>query len=153
MHASELLLRACRLENIKPNSNLVLHSDNGGPMKGQTMLAMMQWLGVKPSFNRPRVSNDNAYSESLFNTAKHNTPFRYPAYFDSLTHCRMWARKFVDWYNSENFNSGINYITPNSRHTGKDSDIFSNRNVVYLNPVNLKTKKKQKSNEIFAQLA
>ena len=177
-HASELLLRAYRLEKIPRNSNLVLHSDNGGPMKGQTMLATMQWLGIKPSFNRPRVSNDNQYSESLFNTAKHHTPFRYPKYFDSLTHCRTWAEIFVNWYNNENFNSGINYITPSSRHSGKDSAIFNNRNIVmesakaihperwnsrptkkwflpdyvYLNPVNCQ-EKTPNENKFFVQLS
>lgn len=68
--ASELLRKACLREGLagKP---LVLHSDNGSAMKGATMLATMQNLGVMPSFSRPRVSNDNAYAESLFRTAKY----------------------------------------------------------------------------------
>lgn len=49
---------------------LVLHSDNGSAMKGSTMLATLEQLGVAPSFSRPRVSNDNAYAESLFRTAR-----------------------------------------------------------------------------------
>lgn len=51
--------------------SLVLHSDNGSPMKGATMLATLQQLGVMPSFSRPATSNDNPYSEALFKTLKH----------------------------------------------------------------------------------
>jgi len=69
-HAADLLARGCLREGLagKP---LVLHADNGSAMKGATMLAAMQNLGVMPSFSRPRVSNDNAHAETVFRTAKY----------------------------------------------------------------------------------
>lgn len=68
--AADLMTDICRRENIQP-SQVTLHSDNGGPMKGATLLATLQTLGVTPSFSRPSVSNDNPYSESLFKTMKY----------------------------------------------------------------------------------
>ena len=82
--AAALINRACLAEGTC-RTELVLHSDNGGPMKGATMLAKLQWLGVVPSFSRPSVSNDNPYSESLFKTLKYT-----PAYPESpLPVCRQ----------------------------------------------------------------
>ncbi|MCK5919551.1 MAG: IS3 family transposase, partial [Methylococcales bacterium] len=96
--AAEVLRKARMAEVILVNQKLVLHSDNGGPMKGATMLATLQKLGVVPSFSRPSVSNDNPYSESLFKTLKYT-----PAYptkpFASLDEARKWVMKFVTWYN------------------------------------------------------
>ena len=62
--AGELLRDLCHREGIQLQQ-LTLHSDNGSPMKGSSMLATLQQLGVMPSFSRPSVSNDNPYSESL----------------------------------------------------------------------------------------
>jgi putative transposase len=107
-----------------------LHSDNGGPMKGATMLATLQVLGIVPSFSRPRVSNDNPYSESLFKTLKYCP--QYPLKpFDSLIDARVWVESFVDWYNNEHLHSGINFVTPVSRHDGLDRNILSKRRKVY----------------------
>lgn len=69
-HASVLIRKACLLEGVREDG-LVLHADNGGPMKGATMLATLQQLGVVPSFSRPSVSDDTPYSESLFRTLKY----------------------------------------------------------------------------------
>ncbi len=73
---------------------LVLHSDNGSPMKGATMLATLQRLGVMPSFSRPSVSNDNPYSESLFKTLKYHPGFPDKP-FESLEEARKWVVGFV----------------------------------------------------------
>jgi len=73
-HAAVLIRKACLAEGIH-EQGLVLHSDNGAPMKGATMLATLQHLGVVPSFSRPSVSNDNPYSESLFGTMKYIPDF------------------------------------------------------------------------------
>lgn len=70
-HAATLIEKACWAEQVRGES-LVLHSDNGSPMKGLLMLTKLQQLGVVPSFSRPSVSNDNPYSESLFKTLKYN---------------------------------------------------------------------------------
>ncbi|MGH9439914.1 MAG: IS3 family transposase, partial [Terriglobia bacterium] len=91
-----------------------LHSDNGHPMKGATMLMTLYALGVIPSFSRPRVSDDNPYSEALFKTLKYTAG--YPKYFRDLTHAREWMASFVNWYNTEHLHSGIGYVTPQQRH-------------------------------------
>lgn len=106
-----------------------LHADNGGPMKGATMLATLQKLGVIPSFSRPSVSNDNPYSESLFKTLKYRAS--YPDFFASIEHAQMWVKDFVAWYNHEHLHSGIKFVTPMQRHTGEDKEILENRKATY----------------------
>ena len=109
---------------------LVLHSDNGSPMKGATMLATLQRLGVVPSFSRPSVSNDNSYSESLFGTMKYAPT--YPAKpFASLTEAREWVHRFVTWYNEQHRHSAIQFVTPGQRHRGEDAEILTARKAVY----------------------
>jgi transposase InsO family protein len=128
-HASVLIRKACLAEGIN-GEELVLHSDNGSPMKGATMLATLQKLGVVPSFSRPSVSDDNPYSESLFRTLKY-TP-AYPSKpFDSLEAAREWVHSFVRWYNEGHRHSGIRFITPAERHSGKEREILVNREVIY----------------------
>lgn len=128
-HAAELMDKACLRHHIV-KGQLVLHADNGGPMKGATMLAMLQQLGVAPSFSRPSVSNDNCYSESTFRTLKYT-----PAYpkkpFASIREAREWVQSFVDWYNTEHHHSGIRFVTPQQRHERKDAAILANRVTVY----------------------
>ena len=127
--ASELISKACLSEAINPDS-LVLHSDNGSPMKGATMLATLQRLGIIPSFSRPAVSDDNPYSESLFRTLKY-TP-AYPAQpFDSIDAARQWVSQFVQWYNEEHRHSAIGFVTPGQKHRGEDKALLANRRAVY----------------------
>lgn len=128
-HASLLIRKACLSEGIH-EQGLVLHSDNGGPMKGATMLATLQKLGVVPSFSRPSVSDDNPYSESLFRTLKY-TP-AYPSKpFESLEAARKWVHEFVRWYNTEHRHSAIRYVTPQQRHNRKEPELLQNRKAVY----------------------
>lgn len=127
-HSSLLIENICIKENIQKDQ-LTLHSDNGGPMKGATMLATLQKLGVAPSFSRPRVSDDNPYSESLFKTVKYNPS--YPDVFDSLDKAKTWVQSFVSWYNEEHLHSGIKFVTPKSRHEGLDKSILLKRKEVY----------------------
>ena len=108
----------------------VLHADNGGPMKGSTMLATLQRLGVVPSFSRPSVSDDNPFSESLFRTMKY-APAYPAAGFISLEQARLWVARFVAWYNGEHLHSGIRYVTPNDRHDGRDVLILAHRHALY----------------------
>lgn len=135
--ASIVMTEACNVEGIN-ESQLTLHSDNGGPMKGGVMLATLQKLGVIPSFSRASVSNDNAYSEALFKTLKYCP--EYPSKpFESINHAKAWVTKFVHWYNNIHHHSGIKFVTPNERHQGLDQKILSNRISVYkkartLNP-------------------
>lgn len=109
---------------------LVLHSDNGGPMKGATMLATLQWLGVAPSFSRPRVSDDNAFSEALFRTLKYRPAFPQRP-FASVGEAHAWVARFVAWYNTEHRHSAIRFVTPDDRHFGRDAALLAQRHQVY----------------------
>ena len=130
MELSSLLLgEICAQERINVNQ-LTLHADNGGPMKGATMLVTMQKLGIMPSFSRPSVSDDNPFSESLFKTLKY-CPLYPSKPFASLEEASSWVEAFVAWYNDEHLHSGIKFVTPSSRHAGADFEILEKRNSVY----------------------
>lgn len=116
-------------ENIG-DREIFLHSDNGSPMKGATLLATMQRLGVIPSFSRPSVSNDNPYSEALFRTCKYHPGFPEKP-FENMEKAREWVAGFVLWYNEEHLHSGIRFVTPGSRHRGEDQAILEQRKAVY----------------------
>jgi transposase InsO family protein len=127
--AAALAEKTCTAEGVAPGS-LVIHSDNGGPMKGTTMLATLQRLGIAASFSRPRVSDDNAMCEAIFRTLKYRPGFpRKP--FASLEDARRWVADFVAWYNGEHLHSCLRYVTPADRHEGRDRPILAARNVVY----------------------
>jgi transposase InsO family protein len=128
-HASRLFVQACRRLGLDPDG-LVLHSDNGGPMKGATMLATLQKLGVVASFSRPRVSDDNPYSEALFRTLKYRPG--YPSQpFASPQVAQRWVDGFVSWYNTEHLHSAIRFVSPDDRHFGREAAILAQRRQVY----------------------
>ncbi len=138
-HAAHLVRRTALAEGIAAlSSKPVLHGDNGSTLKATTVLSMLNWLGVKPSYSRPRVSDDNAYAESLFRTAKYRPEF--PANgFAELGDARAWAGSFVHWYNVDHRHSGIRYVSPSQRHAGEDLAILAARHALYasareLNP-------------------
>jgi len=128
-HAAHLFREICRRGRLNP-AGIVLHADNGGPMKGATMVATLERLGVRPSFSRPGVSNDNPFSEALFRTLKYR-----PAYperpFADLGAARTWVAAFVRWYNHDHRHSAIRFVTPEERHTGRDRALLQQRHVVY----------------------
>ncbi len=127
--ASDLITDACIREEIE-KGQIILHSDNGSPMKSSTMLAKLQDLGVMPSFSRPSISDDNPYSESLFRTLKYRP--EYPDKpFSDLHEARDWANRFTYWYNNEHLHSSIHFVTPEDRHTGRDAEILKKRHLVY----------------------
>jgi transposase InsO family protein len=128
--SAQMIQKACLLNNIQEHQ-LIIRSDNGGPMKGATMLSTLEMLGVVPSFSRPRVSDDNPFSEALFRTMKYVPSFP-DSGFRSLEEAEKWVSKFVDWYNNEHLHSGINFVTPASRHRGEDEIILKNRHQVYV---------------------
>lgn len=127
--ASELAREACYLEGVEPGA-VVLHADNGAPMKGATMLATLQRLGVMPSFSRPRVSDDNPYSEALFRTLKYRPDYPERA-FESLAAARVWMERFVRWYNTEHRHSAVKFVTPSQRHAGQDIALLAQRHATY----------------------
>lgn len=125
--ASSVISEICKQEKI---DSVYLHSDNGGPMTCATMLGTLQRLGVVPSFSRARVSNDNAYSESLFKTLKYVPA--YPGQFNSIEEASKWVETFVEWYNTKHRHSGIKYVTPNERHLKADIEIMKKRKRTYI---------------------
>jgi transposase InsO family protein len=131
-HAARLARRTALAEGIAAlDRKPVLHGDNGATLKATTVLAMLYWLGIKPSYSRPRVSDDNAFVEALFRTAKYRPQF--PAKgFDNLDAARHWAAAFVRWYNVEHLHSGIRYVSPAARHEGRDHAILAARHTLYL---------------------
>lgn len=128
-HAAALIRQICEAGAID-TTGLVLHSDNGKPMRGHTMVATLQWLGIIPSFSRPHVCNDNPYSEALFRTMK-ETPSYPRAPFAGLDAARRWVARFVDWYNGEHRHSAIKFVTPAERHSGAHVAILARRHALY----------------------
>ena len=128
-YAAELVRRTVLAERCLDRP-LVLHADNGSPMKGETLLATLYRLGIATSYSRPRTSNDNPYSEALFRTCKYCPA--YPANgFASLVAARAWMQQFVHGYNHEHCHSGIRFVTPTQRHQGQDHIILAQRQAVY----------------------
>lgn len=127
--AAQLVERAVISERcfIKPR---YLHSDNGAPMKSLTLRAKLDDMGIGTSFNRPGVSNDNAYSESLFRTTKYRPDYPVNGFTD-LSDARDWMLSFVTWYNTEHRHSAIKFVTPSERHQGRDTQILADRDAVY----------------------
>lgn len=126
--AAQLITRCCADGDVDPRG-LVLHSDNGNPMRGGLMIATLRWLGIVPSFSRPHVSNDNPYSESLFGTLK-DAP-TYPSRFATLDAASQWVEQFVAWYNGRHRHSALRYVTPDERHHGLDREVLAGRHAVY----------------------
>ena len=128
-YAAEVVRRAVLAEGCI-DQPLVLHADNGSPMKGETLLETLYRLGIATSYSRPRTSNDNPYSEALFRTCKYC-----PAYptqgFAGLKEARAWMQQFVYGYNHEHCHSGIRFVTPQQRHSGQDQAILAQRQAIY----------------------
>lgn len=128
-YAAEVVRRAVLAEGCV-DQPLVLHADNGSPMKGETLLETLYRLGIATSYSRPRTSNDNPYSEALFRTCKYC-----PAYptqgFAGLAEARAWMQQFVYGYNHEHCHSGIRFVTPQQRHSGQDQAILAQRQAIY----------------------
>jgi len=120
--AKKLFQRVIRDLKIAPK---FVHADNGGPMKGITLVAFLVSLQVKLSYSRPRVSDDNPFSEAFFKTLKYHVS--YPKVFESIEFARNWFANFVSHYNHRHLHSGIGYVTPQQKHTGADLEIFRAR--------------------------
>lgn len=127
--AAVLFQEATQKEGVKAEQ-LFLHSDNGGPMKGATLLATLERLGIHASFSRPHVSDDNPYSEALFRTLKGRPEYPYGP-FQSVEEARGWVAAFVVWYNERHRHSSIQFVTPSQRHTGQHIGILNERKEVY----------------------
>jgi putative transposase len=127
--AAALVRRAVLAEGCvgKP---LVLHADNGSARKGSTLRATLEAPGVLASYSRPRVSDDNPFSEAVFRTCKYRPDYPYGG-FESLEAARTWVLKFVHWYNRDHRHSAIRYVTPIERHERQDTALLAQRKALY----------------------
>lgn len=128
-HAKDLVERALIREGCWHNPP-VLHSDNGAPMTSYTLKSRLAELGMLMSYSRPRVSNDNPYSEALFRTVKYCPAW--PAKgFETLRAVRDWMLAFEHAYNELHLHSAVNFVTPGARHRGEDMAVLEQRDKVY----------------------
>ena len=131
--AAKLVERISLAQRRLSIQDLKLHSDNGSPMRGATMLATLYRLGITPSNSRPRTSNDNAFAESIFKTMKYRPNYPAPSEggFATIEEARRWVAKFVAWYNHEHLHSGLKFLTPAQRRSGQGDEILKKRHEVY----------------------
>lgn len=120
--AAEMFETAFAAAGARPQ---IIHSDGGPSMTSKTLTELFRDLGIETSRNRPRVSNDNPYSESAFKTYKYRPG--YPTYFPSLQDARAWASAFVTWYNTIHHHSSLEGHTPASIHDGTWTTIHAQR--------------------------
>lgn len=113
--AAQLLGETIVRHGVKPG--LIVHADRGSAMKSDTVAQLLAELGASRSFSRPRVSDDNAFSEALFKTLKYQPD--YPVFFTSEQQARGWAEPFFGWHNDEHHHSGLALFTP--------ADVFHGR--------------------------
>lgn len=107
-----------------------LHRDNGSVLKSQTVMQKLRDLGISSSHSRPRVSNDNAFIESMFRTLKYSP--QWPSQgFESLEAAQRWANTFMSWYNNRHKHSALKFVTPAQRHRGEDVAILEKRHALY----------------------
>lgn len=128
IYAANLLRRACFKNAVNPKS-LIIHQDNGAPMISIDFLLELEKWG-KSSYSRPGVSDDNPFSESFFKTVKYNKG--YPSKFKDIQDASEWFYGFLDFYHFEHLHSGIGFVSPMDRRTGKDLEKLQKRRETYL---------------------
>ncbi len=107
--AQRLIEGTCLKQRIGPHQ-LTIHADRGAPMRSKLVAELFSDLSIDASHSRPRVSNDNPFSEAQFRTFKYRPEF--PNRFGSLEHGRNVARELFAWYNDAHHHSGLSYLTP-----------------------------------------
>jgi putative transposase len=122
--AARLIETCVEREGVR-QEQLTLHQDRGAPMIAKTFSQTLVDLGVLPSYSRPRVSNDNPFSESHFKTLKYMPT--YPGRFESIEESRAWCARFIEWYNHEHRHSGIAMLRPFDVHVGRAEDVLRAR--------------------------
>ncbi|WP_084517293.1 DDE-type integrase/transposase/recombinase [Desulfatiglans anilini] len=128
-HGARLFIAACASHHVDPEGPM-LHSHNGGPMKGSSILATLQKPGVVPSFSRPNVRDDNPYSKALFGTMKYRP--EYPSRpFAKIQEVQTWVDAFVTWHNSEQLHRSIKFVTPDDSHYDREPQILAKRHALY----------------------
>ena len=124
-HLAERLIAAtCLKQGIAPHQ-LTIHADRGAPMRSKLVALLFSDLGIDASHSRPRVSNDNPFSEAQFRTVKYRPEF--PGRFGSLQHARAVSRDLFAWYNDAHHHSGLSYLTPTAVHYGRAATVLAVR--------------------------
>lgn len=118
--AAELIQTACDRQRIRPDE-LTLHADRGPSMTSKTVAQLLADLGIEKSHSRPRVSDDNAFSEAQFKTLKYHRDF--PQRFESIGEARAFLTEFFDWYNHEHKHSGIALFSPHDVHADRIDEL------------------------------
>lgn len=118
--ATQLIETACQRHHIS-RETLTLHADRGGPMVSKTVAELLCDLGVARSHSRPHVSNDNPFSEAQFKTVKYAPEF--PGHFESIEEARVFCARFLDFYNTQHYHTGIALLTPQMVHLGKAATV------------------------------
>ena len=124
--ATKLIRQAVKVHNIN-KGQLTLHNDRGAPMTSGTFQTLCALLGVAQSLSRPRVSDDNPYSESQFKTMKYQP--EYPEQFETIRAARQWVKEFTEWYNEAHHHTGIALFTPEEVFTGRYEEVAKEREV------------------------
>lgn len=125
--ARRLLHEAFLREGVEPDQ-LTVHSDRGSQMVARPVTDLWATLGVVPSLSRPRVPDDNPFSESQFRTLKDRPDF--PDRFGSIQHAWDYGRELFDWYNNRHHHSGLGLLTPTTVHHGKTDEVLAHRRAV-----------------------
>ena len=124
-HLAERLIAAtCLKQGIAPHQ-LTIHADRGAPMRSKLVALLFSDLGIDASHSRPRVSNDNPFSEAQFRTLKYRPEF--PGRFGSLAHARAVSRDLFAGYNDAHHHSGLTYLTPAAVHYGRAAMVLAGR--------------------------
>jgi len=106
--AAQLFAESIARHGIEPG--LQVHADRGAAMRSDTLAQLLASLGVSRSFSRPRVSNDNAFSEALFKTLKYQPD--YPGRFVGVDDACVHFSEFFDWHNDDHHHTGLALFTP-----------------------------------------
>jgi putative transposase len=125
--AKQLVQETCAKQRV-PLGQLTLHADRGSAMTAKPLALLLADLGVTKSHSRPRISNDNPYSEAQFKTMKYRPD--YPEFFASLLQARAWAQCFFQWYNHEHKHSALHLLTPAVVHYGHADSVLQARHAV-----------------------
>lgn len=125
--AHDLISATCDKEGIVAGQ-LTLHADRGTSMRSKSVALLLSDLGITKTHSRPRVSDDNPFSESQFRTVKYHPDF--PARFDCELHARRFCQTFFPWYNQEHCHSGIGYMPPAAVHFGQATQRYAARQQV-----------------------
>lgn len=122
--SKQLFAEAMTRYGIEPGT-ITVHNDRGAPMTAVGFVDLLAELGAERSLSRPRVSNDNPYSESCFKTIKYQPD--YPGRFRDIVHARRWCDEFFDWYSQVHRHSGLAFFTPSDVFFGRVGELAAVR--------------------------